>query len=479
MSVLSPTRPCTPKVRTVVNHLETLVEPLDTARIREGALRILTEIGLAVPSADVRDRLADAGLRVADGRVFVDAGRASTLMERQRSQQTPEPEDAPLRLHSGSHALFHFDPEARCISPLTVAALEPYTKLLGALAQSGMIAAACCPGQPTDVEPRIAALTQQFLAARFIPDPPLYAYSLADMPYVAEMARILGKGVAVGVHPVSPLMLGGEEFELALRLIEEGTLASVSAAPMPVMGVTAPLDWVAGWAQAVAEAVGTAVALETLGAQRCSAFAALYVADMHTGGLIYGSPEHALITLAEATVNREILGNSRRAAKSLYTTARTPDPHAALEKTAHTVVALLAGYRELGGVGVLAVDEVFSPQQVFVDFDIVGHAWRVVRGLGETHGEGDVVALVNEGLSQPERFLGAAATLARFRDFYWSPGLLSDRRSAKAWLSDPTDALARARERAREMIAAYDYELDAARLKALRAVVESARKVLC
>ena len=462
-----------------MNHLEKLVEPLDTARIREGALRILSEIGLAVPSAEVRDRLSGAGLRVAGERVFFDVERAAALIERQRSQPTPEPRGASLRLHSGSHALFHFDPEARCLSPLTVTVLEAYTKLLGGLAQSGMIASAFCPGQPADVEPRVAALTQQLLAARFLPDPPLYAYSLADAPHVAEMARILGKGVGVGVHPVSPLMLGGEEFELALRMIDEGTLASVTAAPMPVMGVTAPLDWVAGWAQAVAEAVGTAVALEALGAHQCSAFAALYVADMHTGGLVYGPPEHALITLTEAKVNREILGNSRRGAKALYTTARTPDPQAALDKTAHTLVALLAGYRELGGVGVLAVDEVFSPQQVFIDFDIVSHAWQIVQGLGETGGEGDVVALVNDGLLQPERFLGAAATVERFRDFYWSPQLLNDRRSAKAWLSDPTDALARAGERAREMIAAYDYELDDERLSALRAVVDSARKVLC
>jgi trimethylamine:corrinoid methyltransferase-like protein len=117
----------------VLNHLQKLIEPLGTARVREGALRILSEIGLAVPSAQVRDRLADAGLRIAGGRVFLDADRTVAYIERQRSQQTAEPADAPLRLHSGSHALFHFYSEARCISPLTVAALEPYTKLLGAL----------------------------------------------------------------------------------------------------------------------------------------------------------------------------------------------------------------------------------------------------------------------------------------------------------------------------------------------------------
>jgi trimethylamine:corrinoid methyltransferase-like protein len=475
----------------VLDHLEKLVDPLNVGRVHEGAVRILSEVGMAVPSEEVCARLAGAGLRIAKGRMFVAPQRTIEFMEGQRCRMPPEPpldfarggepvepQEAPVRLHSGSHALHHLDPEAGVAKPLTIPDLERYTRLLAALQQNGMLASACCPGQPGDVEPGLAPLWQQLISARFIPDPPIYAYSLADAPYVAEMARILGKGITAGVHPISPLLLAGEEFELALRLIDDGAMQEVSAAPMPVMGVTAPLDWAAGWAQAVAEAVGAAIALEALGARRAHAFAALYTADMHTGGLVYGSPEHALITLTEAKVNRELLGNPRRAAKSLMTTAKVPDEQAAAEKTAHTLIALLGGYRELGGVGILAVDEVFSPQQIFIDFDIVGHVWHMVRGLQGSHAQGDVVALLGEGVFEGERFLGAESTLRRFRDFYWSPRLF-DRRPTKAWLADPTDVLERAWELGKELIGKYDYELDAGRQKALREVIESARNSVC
>jgi trimethylamine:corrinoid methyltransferase-like protein len=288
----------------------------------------------------------------------------------------------------------------------------------------------------------------------------------------------MGKRVGAGVHPISPLVLGGEELDLALRLMDQGTLGSVGTAGMPVMGVTAPLDWVAGWAQAVAEAAGAAIALEALGAKRVSAFAALYVAEMRTGALVFGSAEHALITLAEAKVNREILGSLRRSAKAAYTTAKTPAAQAAAEKTAHTVVALLGGYRDLGSIGILAVDEVFSPQQVFIDLDIVGHAWRIARGIEAKHAGGDVVALVREGIASAEHFLAAPNTLARFRDFYWAPGIF-DHRATATWLVSPTDALDEAWARSRQLLEGYDYELDADRQRALRKVMDDARRQLC
>lgn len=462
----------------VLNHCEQLVATLDTERIRDGAARLLAEVGMAVPSENARQRLAAAGLRITDGRVFIPHERAVQFMERQRAKAAPEPEEAPLRLHPGSHTFYHFDPEARTVKRLTLRDLERYTKLVAALRRDGVLASAYCVGQPSNTEPQLAPLWQQFTAARFIPDPPLYAYSPDYAPFVSEMARILGKRVGVGVHPISPLTLGGEEFELALRLMDEGTLESTGTAGMPVMGVTAPLDWVAGWAQAVAEAVGAAVALEALGAKRVSTFAALYAADMRTGGLVFASPEHVLLTLTEAKVNREVLGNLRRPAKALYTTAKTPSAQAAAEKTAHTVVALLAGYRHLGSIGIMAVDEVFSPQQVFIDLDIVGHAWRIVRGMDANHAQGDVVALVREGVSQVEHFLAAPTTLARFRDFYWSPSLF-DRQPTAAWLANPTDVLDAAWARGRELIDGYTYELDADRQRAFRKVIDDARRHFC
>jgi len=245
---------------------------------------------------------------------------------------------------------------------------------------------------------------------------------------------------------------------------------------MPTMGVTAPLDWVAAWSQSVAEAVGTAIALEAMGVPRTSACATLYVADMRNGAFVFGSAEHAVVTLAEAKVNREILGNLRRPAKAVNTSAKTPGPQAAIEKTAHTLTALLGGYRALGGMGQLAVDEVFSPEQLFIDLDIVEHAWRIVRGVEPAFGEGDIVSMVRDGLDA-QHYLTADTTLARLRDFHVTPRTF-DRRSTGSWLAQPESEAGKAWELAQAKIASYDYELDAGRQRNLRQVITDADRAL-
>jgi len=461
----------------MADHLTGLVEDLDVNKIRDGAVRLLAEVGMSVPAEPIRRRLAGAGIKVADGRACFDPERTRAFMDRQRAGASPEPGNLPIRLHTGSHCLYHYDAADRKVKRLTMEAVEMGTRLVAALHQKGVLASACAIGSPADVEPQLTLLWQHFVTARFIKEPALYAYAAQELPFVIEMAKVLNRKVSGGVHPISPLTLGGEEFELAIKLLDEGMQDYFGCAPMPVMGVTAPLDWTAGWAQAVAEAVGTALAMVALGAKGASAFAALYAADMRTAGLVFGSPEHVLCTLTEAKVNREVLGNRRRAAKAFNSTAKEPGAQAAAERMAHVVAALLAGYRELGSAGVLAVDEIFSAQQLFIDFEIVGHALRIVQGLDPPQGNEDIVSLVRDGLSQSEHFMTAPATLDRFRDFYWSPKLF-DRRPTGAWLAHHTDALDQAWEMAREAIAGYDYELDDGRQRALRAVIADARQRL-
>lgn len=454
------------------DHLIHLVEELKPEPIREGAIRLLSEIGMAVPSEEVARRLQAAGARVEKGRLYCPPEAVSDFMDRQKGAAAAEPAEQSLALESGSHCLYEFCPSARAIKPLTLASLERWTRLVGALRAEGVLTGAYCPGTPADVPPSLAPLWQQFIGARFLPDPPIYAYSPKYAPYASAMAEVLDKEIAIGVHPISPLVLGGDELDLALRLLDEGKLKTTGVAPMPVMGVTAPLDWTAAWAQALAEAVGTGLALEMLGLERVWVLAALYVADMQNGAFVFGAPEHALITLAEAKVNREILGNLRRGAKAIDTTAKEPGAQAAIEKTAHTLTALLGGYRTLNCVASLAVDEIFSPEQLFIDLDIVAHCWRIARGIERRFCADEVVPLVREGI-ESQQFLTAQATLERFRDFYLVPATF-DRRSTASWLARPIPQLDRARDLAQAKIDAYQYELDEDRQRALREIIARA-----
>lgn len=66
-----------------------------------------------------------------------------------------------------------------------------------------------------------------------------------------------------------------------------------------------------------------------------------YPCDIKYGSFVYGSPEDALATMLQVSLNRHY--GIPVVAKCLLTTAKEPDAHAAAEKSAHTMAALLAG----------------------------------------------------------------------------------------------------------------------------------------
>lgn len=171
------------------DHLTGLVADLDIPAIREGVVRILAEVWMKVSDEAVQKRLAGAGLEVRKGRVFIGAERRRSFMDRRRAAASPERDDLPIQLHTGSHTLYHFDPEDRKVKLLTVEALERYTRLVAALHRDGRLASAFCVGTPADVPPQMALLWQQFIGARFIPDPPVYVYSAEHVPFLTEMAK--------------------------------------------------------------------------------------------------------------------------------------------------------------------------------------------------------------------------------------------------------------------------------------------------
>ncbi|MGC8977309.1 MAG: trimethylamine methyltransferase family protein, partial [Candidatus Ratteibacteria bacterium] len=198
-----------------------------------------------------------------------------------------------------------------------------------------------------DTNPNISQIYQQFISLKYIKNVVLCAYSIKTFDIIYEMSKVCENKISTGVHPISPLKAGGEEFELAIYLIEKGIQKDFGVAPMPVFGITAPCHWISAWAQSFAESIGTSIILENLGADNAYPYGTLYVADMKTGNFIYGSPEAILITIFEKRINEAILGNLPRVAKSLNTSSKNPDIHAGLEKSIHTFVSLTSGYKKI------------------------------------------------------------------------------------------------------------------------------------
>jgi trimethylamine:corrinoid methyltransferase-like protein len=437
---------------------------VDISKIKDGFYKILEKIGLEVIDENVIERLKKIGFKFNGKRVIIEGKKVDEFIEKCKKRNLEKrKEDNEIKIESGSHALYHFDPEKREIKPLTKDILEDYTKLVAGLYENNKLSSAFCPGQPFDIDPQFSQIYQQFLTLKYVKNPVIFSYSKKTFDIIYEMSKICNCKISTGVHPISPLKVGGEEFELALYLIDKNIYRDFGVAPMPVMGITASIDWVSAWAQSFAECIGTSILLENLGAENTYPYATLYVADMKTGNFVYGSPEHILITIFEKEINEKILGNPARTAKSLNTSSKTPDIFAGMEKSVHTFVALSSGYKKIGGAGILGVDEIFSPQQIFIDFEIVENVKRILKGIDEEYE--DIEKNINEGI-ELNGFIIAETTIKKFRNFYFSPSLFS-RETTRVFIKNKIDFLDKAWEMAKEVIRNYNYRIEEIKEKEL------------
>jgi trimethylamine--corrinoid protein Co-methyltransferase len=197
--------------------------------------------------------------------------------------------------------------------------------------------------------------------------------------------------------------------------------------------------------------------------------------DMQKTAFVYGSAEDLLGGLLQCQLNRRY--RIPVVAKSLLTTAKEPDSHAGAEKASHTLAAALAGAQYFTNAGVLAVDEIYSPEQVIIDIEIVQYVRRVLTGLEFSEEAVGLDAIKEVGIGG--NFLIHPTTLSRYRDALWNPALF-EHSMLNNWKEKGATSLRdRAREIARKKIAQHMYELSGDIQRDLNEIWAHAQKTLC
>lgn len=97
------------------------------------------------------------------------------------------------------------------------------------------------------------------------------------------------------------------------------------------------------------------------------------------------------------------------------------DAHSAGEKAAHTMAAVLAGAYVFSNAGLLCVDEIYSVQQLLVDWEIVQFCSRVIRGYDFDEELGVLQEIEEVGHSGT--YLDHQSTVANFRRYLWDPAI--------------------------------------------------------
>ncbi len=364
------------------------------------------------------------------------------------------------------------------VRPMTREDVIAGTKLIEVLGPRGMRSGV--PGVPQDVPPELLPIEQFMIGARYARSggtTPLVS-DIATAGIIRDMNRVYGRAMGAAVWLPNPLVFGGPNVDILWHFRTEVTSAMVGS--MPVMGISGPCDPIAVMTFALAETLGGAAIIHALlPAVPVSIFPHPEPGDMRTGALTVGTPEWDLLDL----MHRDVLASygTRWNTKLLHTSASLPGPQAQAERAMSALSGVLGGYDSFTGLGGLGVDEVWSPAQMILDLDIIGHAARIGRGAVSAPDLAldRLPAVVEEAVAAELLFAENETTVRNMRAQYFMPRVLQ-RLDRSQWVTvHMPDVAHAAADQARALVATYDYEPPQETLAELTVIYERARNELC
>jgi hypothetical protein len=451
------------------------VTGFDVEAVWRDACRILEGVGLLVLNPAICDRLAGA-LPCAGNRVRVPEGLTCRYLEEIRDRaggQASPPPGTPVTISNSCLNVSYLDPDTDENRPYDTATVIEHTKLALRMAQEGLLRGGPT-GVPQDVPPRLQFVTCAYLDAVYSPEPRPFVLALdaEQLEFLLQVADLFGLPHVLGTEMISPLRFGGASVDVAFEWLDRERDLIVGIDPMPNLGVTAPADWHLGWAQSVAENMGSYIVFRQAGFEHVGLPSfRLFVPNMRVGTTYFSSPKHLAALLTRRKV-RAFFGLATSSAEFTLVTAKRADAQAAAEKMAGAMLGRLYGFPHLEGAGGLWMDDVFSPVQLIVDLEICNYVNSLDPRLVAP--AWDVLEVMERGLAEGG-FLSDPLTLDAFEDYVWRPGLFD--LSPRAGWAGPS-VHDRARDIAQARAAEYAYELTDERREELERIMARARRVL-
>ena len=445
-------------------------------RIHAEALGLIERVGLRIVHQPTLRHLADFDGVLIEGEMV--RFRPELVQAALAAQWYPSPlTDREFSINTGAYELNVVDMEDGSLRPATYQDLVDLTKLAHSLGMYGS-----APVRPLDLPPLLQELAMYKVSWEYSDRRPGGIFdanpisTVQAAEYIYEMAQAAGKFFSLGLWVISPLSVPADLLEIIHHF--KGRGVPLWRATMPVAGTTAPIFMPGAYVQSVAELLGglTLIHLMADGAPiYCSIIDSIraYPFDMKYGAFVYGSPEDLLATLIQAQLNA--FYGIPWVAKSLLTTSKQPDAHAAAEKSAHTLAAALMGARIFTCAGLLAVDEIYSAEQLVIDYEIVQHVRRVCQGF-EFSDETLAIQAIQEVGPAPANFLEHPTTLTNFRAATWDPDLFVHTTMRQWQARGEPNVVRQGRHIAKKRIAEHAYTLDADKRRDLEAIYQRAKK---
>jgi len=341
-----------------------------------------------------------------------------------------------------------------------------------------------------DVDPRIEPVEAMVTCAlctnkpvsgvTLYPEHNKYFIEIADILYdTVNDTRFIGTGGFI----TSPLTVSGRVCDLIFAARDLG-LKRVSCGTMAIAGMSAPVTPAGCAAVAAAEILGGWLVARAINGdiEQFTGGTCTGVLDMRTMRACFGAPEAALQDAAVALLFADHFGGGVGVAGLGYTDAQVPGLQCAYEKMFKGVciAGALGQPLRVHNPGIIDAGRTFSPTQFMLDIELDQSLWQFDRGIEVTENALGLDAVWEAGIrSGAEGFLGTRHTLENYRSAIWYPQLLDRRTDSKLGGGAEAPILTKAEQRWKDAVARYEGpEMDAAKVTALKEVVERARSDL-
>lgn len=252
---------------------------------------------------------------------------------------------------------------------------------------------------------------------------------------------------------------------------------AVIISPFILAGAMSPVSVAGTLAQTLAEALSGIALTQAIKPGAPVIFGSFASSmSMQTGAPTFGTPEPAKVLYGCAKLARR-LGVPFRSGGSL-TGSKIADAQAAYEST-HTILPTVMGGVNfvLHAAGWMEGGLVADYAKLLLDADQLTMMPKLVNGIDLSENSQALDALRETGPGQ--HFLGSSHTQANFEDAFWR-SQMSDNTTFEQWSSEgEVDSILRARERAAEMLKAFEAPpMDVAVDEALRAYIAKRKEEL-
>ncbi len=456
--------------------------------VHTSALRILSELGMRMPSPEALDLLAGAGAAIKDG----DIARIPPPLVERAVEQVPKREAVILFARDPVHdvrftshdpaaaamtmATHVIDPHTGRRRPATTGDLANLTRLVDRMpnvrVNGGLVTPQEVPGQINDwvtwavtLEHTTKHITGGMYGARCVHD----AARMAALAGGGESAFRQRPSISGWVLTLPPLGIDRESLEALMAMSRLGIPAVVSSGP--ILGTTSPVTLAGTIAQAHAEILGCLVVSQLAGPGAPFIYTSFARGmDMKAGTVSMACPEFGILKVAMAQLGR-FLGLPVRM-PGMLRDAKVLDAQAGFETGLTGVLAALSAD---------LIDAMQLDADLLVDFadpifcdECMGALRRLARPLVVNEETLALGALADVG--HGGSFLAHDHTFAHFRDELWEPRLM-ERRNREVWQREGArDARARALERALALLEQSPaVELSARARAGIDEIVERAR----